>query len=103
MRRLNLRTTPGRKPQWRWNQKNGKLARGKGSGIDWYRYQTTILRSKLLPFAKQCQAERPCTIVQEDKAPSHEHHAQQAVYNLYGITKLLWPGNSPDLNAIEPC
>jgi hypothetical protein len=26
------------------------------------------------------------------------------VYSLYGIQKLLdWPGNSPDLNAIEPC
>jgi hypothetical protein len=41
--------------------------------------------------------------VQEDKAPSHEHHAQQLMYDLYGIKKLLWPGNSPDLNAIEPC
>lgn len=103
MRRLNLRTTRGRKPQWRWNQKNGKLARGKGSGIDWYRYQTTILRPKLLPFAQQCKDARPGTIVQEDKAPSHEHHAQQLIYDLHGITKLLWPGNSPDLNAIEPC
>lgn len=22
---------------------------------------------------------------------------------MWGIEKLLWPGNSPDLNAIEPC
>ncbi|KAF2464094.1 uncharacterized protein BDR25DRAFT_329374 [Lindgomyces ingoldianus] len=67
MHRLNLQTTPGRKPQWPWNQKNGKLARGKGPGIDWYRRQTTILLPKLLPFAKQCQAERPGAIIQEDR------------------------------------
>jgi hypothetical protein len=34
MGRLGLRTKPGKKPQWRWNEKNGKLARGKGAGID---------------------------------------------------------------------
>ncbi|KAJ6276523.1 hypothetical protein J3E71DRAFT_348000 [Bipolaris maydis] len=103
MRRLNLRLMPGRKPQWRWNQKNGKLASGKGSGIDWYRYQTKILQPKLLPFAQQCKDARLGTVIQEDKAPSYEYHAQQLIYNLHGITKLLWPGNSPYLNAIEPC
>jgi hypothetical protein len=25
------------------------------------------------------------------------------VFNLFKVAKLLWPGNSPDLNAIEPC
>ena len=32
----------------------------------------------------------------------HAHHAQQAVYNAFEIDRLLWPGNSPDLNMIEP-
>ena len=39
-------------------------------------------------------------MVQEDKTPSH--HQQQA-YNSFGVQRLLWCGNSPDLNAIEPC
>jgi len=33
-----------------------------------------------------------------DKQQSREHE----IFDLYGIIKLLWPGNSPDLNAIEP-
>ena len=103
MRRLDLRNKPGRQPRWVWNKKTGKVGRGRGSGIDWYRYQTTILLPKLFPFAKQCMAERPGTVVQEDKAPAHDHYVQSHVYSLHGIQKLLWCGNSPDLNAIEPC
>jgi hypothetical protein len=38
IQRMGLQNLPGPKPQWRWNQKNGKLTRGKGGGIDWYRY-----------------------------------------------------------------
>ena len=61
-----------------------------------------ILYPKLLPFALECMKERPHTVVQEDKAPSHAHHAQQAVYDAFKIARLLWPANSPDLNMIEP-
>ena len=46
--------------------------------------------------------DRPQTVVQEDKAPAHAHQAQHQIYSAQGITKLLWPGNSPDLNMIEP-
>jgi transposase len=103
VRRLNLRQLPGTKPVWRWNSQNGKLSRSKAKGgIDWYRYQTKILIPKLLPFAKECATKRPNTIVQEDKAPAHNHHIQQRIYDLYGVQRLLWCGNSPDLNAIEP-
>jgi len=93
----------GPKPKWKWNEKNGKLTRRKGDGIDWYRYQTVILLTKLFPFAKECQKDHPNTVVQEDKAPSHNHRDQQRVYDLYQIQRLLWCPNSPDLNAIEAC
>jgi hypothetical protein len=33
--------------------------------------------------------------------PSHKHKAQNERFNFWGIRKLLWPGNSPDLNAID--
>jgi transposase len=32
--RVSLRNLGGPKPQWKWNQKNGKLARSKNGGID---------------------------------------------------------------------
>jgi transposase len=103
-RREKLRfPTRGRKPEWRFTAQTGKLERGNGKGIDWYRYQKVILREKLLPFAQECQKTRPYTIVQEDKAPSHASPLQEGVFKEFKVDRLLWPGNSPDLNAIEPC
>lgn len=103
IRRMGLRKKPGRAPKWQWNEKNGKLVRSKGAGIDWWRYQSQVLIPKLIPFAKECMKDRPQTIVQEDKAPSHAHHAQALLYSKEEVERLLWCGNSPDLNAIEPC
>ena len=101
---LNLRGKPrGRKPKWSWNQKNGRLVRRQGTGVDWYRYRTKVLIPKLIPFAKECLVERPGTLVQEDKAPAHSHYIQQQLFDLHKVKRLIWPGNSPDLNAIEPC
>lgn len=103
IRRLNLRQLPGPKPTWRWNTRTGKLSRSKAKGgIDWYRYHIKVLIPKLLPFAQECMITRPSTIVQEDKAPSYAHQYQQRVFDIAGVKRLLWPGNSPDLNAIEP-
>lgn len=102
MRRLALENLRGRKPKWRWTKENGKLTRRKGTGVDWWRYQNQVLIPKLIPFAKECQLDYPDTIVQEDNAPSHAHHAQGAVFSLANVLRLLWPGNSPDLNMIEP-
>ncbi|KAJ6262080.1 hypothetical protein Dda_0017 [Drechslerella dactyloides] len=103
MRRTGLRNKPGKKPQWTFDKAHGALERGTGKGIDWYRYQTEVMIPKLIPFAKDCKAKYGRDyIVQEDKAPCHNHHAQEAVYNLHAVSRLLWPGNSPDLNMIEP-
>ncbi|KAJ5711662.1 hypothetical protein N7488_005818 [Penicillium malachiteum] len=102
MRRVGLRNQPGKTPTWKWTEKNGKLSRTKSrGGIDWFRYHTTILAPKLLPFAQKCQISRPKTLVQEDKAPAHAHHYQQTIFDAAGVARLLWCGNSPDLNAIE--
>ena len=103
MGRMGLRNKPGRKPKWKWDEKHGKLTRSGGSGIDWWRYREEIILAKLIPFAKECQKDRPDTVVQEDKAPSHAHWYQDITYNLHEVSRLLWCGNSPDLNAIEPC
>jgi hypothetical protein len=103
MDRLGIQGKRGRKPVWRFNAKTGKLTRRKGNGIDWYRYQKHVLKPKLIPFAKECMTNRPGTIIQEDKAPAHAHAIQQRIFDLHQVARLLWPGNSPDLNAIEPC
>jgi hypothetical protein len=103
MRRTGLRNKRGRKPQWRWTEKTGKLVRTSGGGIDWWRYQTCVLIPKLIPFAKKCLQDRPQTVVMEDKAPSHAHHYQSVIYRLHDVERLLWCGNSPDCNCIEPC
>ena len=89
MARIGLRNRGGQKPQWKWDQKHGKLARRVGNGVDWWRYRTCVLLPKLFPFAKECQKDRPDTIVQEDKAPSHAHHAQQRIYGVHDIQRLF--------------
>jgi len=104
MRRLRItRNFRGTKPKWRWCEKTGKLERkASRGGIDWYRYYRVIFEKKLLPFTKECEATRPNTIVQEDNASCHAHKHQGRVYNFWKIIKMLWPANSPDINAIEP-
>lgn len=54
-------------------------------------------------IAKECEEKLPNSkmLVQEDKAPAYAHWIQQEVYDAYNVQRLLWPGNSPDLNAIE--
>jgi hypothetical protein len=105
LRRTNLQRNPGgRKPKWNFTEETGKRVRkAKAGGIDWYRYGKEILKAKLLPFAKECLKHNPDTIVQEDKAPAHVHKSQSGIFNFWKVQRLLWPGNSPDLNMIEPC
>ena len=47
--------------------------------------------------------DRPNTMVQEDKAPCHTSKHQVVVFIDFRVLRFLWPGNSPDLNMIEPC
>ncbi len=104
MRRMGLRNKGGRKPVWKWDKKHGKVTReGKKGGIDWYRYQKEILLPKLIPFAQECKIDRSDTMIQEDKAPAHASHFQDIIFMDAAILRLLWPANSSDLNAIEPC
>jgi hypothetical protein len=101
LRRVNIARpgkTPGKPPEWKWNKSNGKWTREKGKGgIDWWRYRVNVLKPLLIPFAK----EHSLTI-QEDGAPCHIHEANQELIRSSGIPRLDWPGNSPDLNMIEP-
>lgn len=41
--------------------------------------------------------------MQEDKAPAHASKHQDKIFMDFGVLRLIWPGNSPDLNMIEPC
>jgi len=52
---------------------------------------------------KECERPGFIPLVQEDGAPSHIHSYQQTAFDVCKVARLLWPGNSPDLNPIEPC
>jgi len=54
-----------------------------------------------IPFGMECQIDRPDTIIQEDKAPAHASRHQQIYFDVAGLQRLLWSGNSPDLGMIE--
>ncbi len=67
-----------------------------------------ILEPLLIPFTLECNKKRALAgqlpmIVQEDKAPSNNSKYQEEVFSLHEILRLLWPGNSLDLNMIESC
>jgi hypothetical protein len=63
-----------------------------------------ILREKLLPWVKKMKRKlKMDLVVQEDGAPSHSSQYQQRVFDSFKVLRMIWPGNSPDLNAIKPC
>ena len=47
--------------------------------------------------------ERLNILVIEDKAPVYTSKFQEPVFISIDILRLIWCGNSPDLNMIEPC
>ena len=85
------------------NEENGAyvVKNGRG-GINWYRYQKKILEDKLLPFAKDCELERPGIMVQEDNAAAHRSKYQVEIFSDWHVLRMQWCPNSPDINAIEP-
>jgi hypothetical protein len=63
-RRIHGRKKPGKQPQFRHSAGNGAYVREKGKGgIDWWRYQQVIMIPKLYPFVKECEVDRPGTIL----------------------------------------
>jgi transposase len=60
------------------------------------------LQDRLLPFAQDHKKKWPKTIVVEDGATPHSHAFQENLYSYSEIQAVLWPGNSPELNMIEP-
>lgn len=95
--------SPLRRTTWKFTKETGKWARGKtGGGIDWFRYARHVLQDQLLPFAREHKKKWPDTIVVEDGATPHTHSYHEALYSYSEIEKVLWPGNSPDINMIEP-
>ncbi len=46
---------------------------------------------------------RPRTVIVEDGAHGHASRQQNIIYMNACVLRFFWPGNSPDLNIIEPC
>ena len=103
MSRLKLRQISGREPQWKFTKKNGKLSRGTGKGIDWWRYQQTILIPLMFPFARNAFKPGPARLFKKTRLHLTTMTFfcwQQRAYDPHEVSR-LWCGNSPDLNAIE--
>jgi hypothetical protein len=49
----------------------------------------------------QCMEDWVNTVVQEDKAPAHASPHQNKIFLDAKVLRLVWPGNSPDMNAIK--
>ena len=101
--KYGTRKSGGTVAEWKWDKAHGKIIRADKGGIDWYRYQEIILKKKLISFAKACRLARANIIVMEDGASAHVSKHQEPVWLDANILRLLWCGNSPDLNMIESC
>jgi hypothetical protein len=94
----------GKPITWKFNKVNDALVReAKGGRIVWSIYLEQVLISLLQPFVELCKGSGYDPLVVEDRARPYAHSNQNVLYSFFKIAKLLWPGNSPDLNAIEPC
>ena len=71
-------------------------------GIDWYQYQTQILKERLLSFCQKIiKWYGQCYLIQ-DEVSSHTVWQQNKILEIEGLYQMEWPANSPDLNQIEP-
>lgn len=107
MKRTGLKGLGGPKPTWVWDKKHGKITRDGKGGIDFWRYQQTILVAKLFPWVKkrnELQRLRGLEplYIQKNNAAAHASKYQKPLFLNTGFLRLIWPGNSPDLNMIEP-
>ncbi len=59
-----------------------------------------ILEHFMLPSADQLYGDADF-IYQQDLAPAHTAKSTKSWLNYHGVTVLVWPANSPDLNPIE--
>lgn len=94
--------------------KKRTIKRGKrdAGGIDWWRVSDKYFIPLLDPWVKELQAkedliaqtrasgERKIRIAL-DNAPAHKSKETGRVLTLLEIARVIWPAQSPDLNAIE--
>src|ERR1700761_8546645 len=81
---------------------DAKTKKWKNKGLDSAGYAKQVLDGPLKDFWLQITEEVGKEVfVMEDGAPPHKGHAKRKRQEL-GITSAFHPGNSPDLNPIEP-
>jgi transposase len=98
----NREKPPKTNQSWRGKKhKIAKIKRGKGRGIDSWRYVQHVCRPVLWPECKRLAAENLNFILMEDGAAWHrsEYTTQERVSE--GVRMMDWPPNSPDFNPIE--
>ena len=87
---------------WRGKKyKVEKIKRGEKGGIESWRYVKDLARPILWPECKRRLLENHLFQLMEDNAASHNSHYTNGEREKEGISKIIWPPNSPDLNPIE--
>lgn len=89
-----------RRKAWRKDMAHVRGDRTRG-GVDGYRHREEVLKPLLVPWIRSLQEEGLNPILLEDGAPSHTSKIATEFLQVSAITKLEWPGHSPDINAHE--
>jgi hypothetical protein len=92
--RLRISNTQigGVQPRFRHTKATGAFVRKDGAGgIDWYRYQTKIIKRKLIPFYNRLMRRYGFAVVVEDNAGSHPSHYNVQLWELLEIARMEWP------------
>lgn len=76
--------------------------RDKRDGVDWYRLCHGWFEPELFPWIRELKRLKgeDILLAMDNAAPHSSKHTTKFLL-LNGITKLLWPAQSPDLNPIE--
>lgn len=79
--------------------KRGDRSRG---GVDGYRHREEVLKPLLVPWIKSLKRRgKTDVLLLEDRAPAHSSKFDEEFLAVKYISKLPWPGHSPDVNAEE--
>ena len=86
-----------------WGSISGKY--GRHRGLFWEKDWETINEGSysgiIIPIVQEILQQYPELSFQQDNAKGHASLYTMSVLKAIGITPIVWPANSPDLNPIE--
>jgi hypothetical protein len=96
---LNTREIKSCKKQYTKQDDYTRGVKSRG-GVDGYRHRNEALK-KVVPWIKKLKDSGRKLLLLEDGAPAHTSKIAQDYLTVSFIDKLLWPGHSLEINALE--